>query len=127
MCGEYYNVLIFYVIQAPVKREIEEEEAKEVPVSLSVPPDASGLSQSPTDGNKYFEPQESSVGVVSTKCTSVEVEDNEEKVVPSLDGLSCSPSTFHPSPTPNTSVIVPGTFTQKSSKEKVTGRIQCTI
>ena len=113
MCGEYYNVLIFYVIQAPVKREVkEEEETKEVPVSLSVPPDV-GLSQSATDSTKYFEPQESSV-VVSTNCTSVEVGDDEGKVVPSLDGLSCSPSTFHPSlPTASTSVIVPGTFTQE--------------
>ena len=109
-----------------MKREIEEEEegAKEVPVSLSVPSDAIGSSQSATDSSKYFEPQESPVGVVSTKCTPVEVGDNEEKAVPSLDGLSCSPSTFHPSPTPSTSVIIPGTFTQKSSKEKVNGYIQ---
>lgn len=116
-------IMLFCHYQAPVKRETEEEEegAKEVPASLSVPPDASGLSQSATDNSKYFEPQEDSVGIISAKCTPVEVGDNEEKAVPSLDGLSCSPSTFHPSPTESTSVIIPGTFSQKSSKEKVNG------
>ena len=103
----------------------EEEEVKEVPVSLSVPPDAvtsnSSLSPSVTNKTKYFEPQESPAGVVSTNCTPAVGGDHEEKPVPSLDGLSCSPSTFHPSlPTSSsTSVIVPGTFTQKNSKEKV--------
>lgn len=101
-----------------MKREIEEEKEGMKEVSLSMPPDASGLSQSATDNSKYFEPQDNSVGA---KGTPVEVGGNEEKPVPSLDGLSCSPSTFHPSPTASTSVIVPGTFTQKSSKEKVNG------
>ena len=99
-----------------MKKELKEEE--EVPISLSVAPDAvssNGLSQSAT--NKYFEPMDSPTGAVSTKCPSVD--DNEEKVAPSLDGLSCSPSTFNPSPIASTSVIVPGTYTQKNSKEKV--------
>lgn len=110
--------------QPPVKLEVEEEEVKDVSVSLSVPSDTvtnnRGLTQSATDRTKYFEPQDGSVGAVFTSCTPVKTGDDEEKVMPSPDGLSCSPSTFHSSlPTASTSVIVPGTFTQKNSKEKV--------
>jgi len=111
-----------------VKEEIEEEEeVEEVSVSLSVPADVtsnSSLAQSATDRAKYYEPQENSVGAASTDYTPMEgVGDDKDKVVPttsSPDGLSCSPSTFHSSlPATNTSVIIPGTFTQKTSKEKV--------
>lgn len=109
-----------------MKKEIEEEEVKEVSVSLSLPVDdpvtrSSGLSQSATDRTKYFEPQEESCEGAAVSANSVEFGDSKEKLVPvSPDGLSCSPSTFHSSlTTASTSVIVPGTFTQKSSKEKV--------
>lgn len=106
-----------------MKREVDED----VSVSLSVHPDPvtsnSGLTQSATDRAKYFEPQESSVGAASSGCTPVDTGDGEEKLIPvalSPSGLSCSPSTFHSSlPTASTSVLVPGTFTQKSSGEKV--------
>ena len=111
-----------------MKKEVEEEEAKDVSVSMSVPSDAvtsnSGLTQSATGRAKYFEPQESCEVAASTNHEPVETGDSEEKMMPpvisSPDGLSCSPSTFHSSlPSASTSVIVPGTFTQKSSKEKV--------
>ena len=111
-----------------MKKEVEEEEAIDVSISLSVPADAvtnnSGLTQSATGRTKYFEPQESCDVAASTNHKQVETGDNEEKMMPpvmsSPDGLSCSPSTFHSSvPSASTSVIVPGTLTQKSSKEKV--------
>ena len=111
-----------------MKKEVEEEEAKDIPISLSIPSDAvtsnSGLTQSSTGGTKYFEPQEDHEVAASTNCAPVETGNCEEKIVPvissSPDGLSCSPSTFHSSlPSTSTSVIVPGTFTQKSSKETV--------
>lgn len=104
-----------------MKKEVEEE-GEEVSVSLSMQPDAaissSGVNQLTS---KYFEPQ-LQANPVSTAVSSMP-EEIEEKAVPPLsspDGLSCSPSTFHSSlPTASTSVMVPGTFTQKNSKEKV--------
>ena len=109
---------------AAVKREVKEDIVEEV--SISLPPDNTttgnnGLTQPSTDRTNYFEPQHSSVDAPSTNCAPVEAREEKIAAVPSSpDGLSCSPSTFHSSlPSTNTSVIIPSTFTQKSSKDKV--------
>lgn len=115
-----FGVYNIYTVQ-PVKEEVEEEEVSPADVVTS---NNDGLTQSASERTKYYEPQENSVGAASTGCTPVEVvRDDKDKVVltaSSPDGLSCSPSTFHsPLSTTNTPVIVPGTFTQKNSNEKV--------
>jgi len=67
-----------------------------------------------------------------TSQAPVRGSDDEGKIppaVPSPDGLSCSPSTFRSSlPTAtDTSVLVPGTFTEKTNKEQVINIDSCCL
>ena len=124
------SIVCHISLQCSIKIESDgEDNDNDISVSLSVPtgppqvtPCVSNLTQS---ASKYYEPPEAPVSS-GTSQAPVRGSDDEGKIppaVPSPDGLSCSPSTFRSSlPTStNTSVLVPGTFIEKSKKEQVKG------
>jgi len=122
---------VIYHLQCSIKIESDGEDNNDndISVSLSVPtgptrvtPSVSNLSQS---ASKYYEPPEAPISSGASQ-TPIRGSDDEDKIPPAVlspDGLSCSPSTFHSSlPTStNATILVPGTFMEKTNKEQVKG------